>query len=84
MNLEPEVRLADQGGGLERLAGLLLRQSLGRQFAQLIVDQRQQPAGGVWVALVHGAQEPGDSLINPDVNGAGEGSLAACLTRGVL
>ena len=46
-----------QGGGLKRLDGLLLRDPLRCQFAQLVVDQRQQPAGRVRIALTQGAQE---------------------------
>ena len=42
---QPEVGLVDQGRGLERLAGLLLRQPLGGQLAQLVVDQRQELPG---------------------------------------
>jgi hypothetical protein len=42
----------DQGRGLERLAGRLLGQSVGRELAQLIVDQRQELLGGVGVALL--------------------------------
>src|SRR5438270_13719634 len=45
-----------QGGGLERLPGLLLSQLRRRQLAQRIVDQRQQLLGGVGVALVNGVQ----------------------------
>ena len=41
---QPQVRLVDQGRGLERLARLLLGQLLGRQLAQLVVDQRQAVA----------------------------------------
>ena len=44
---QPEVRLVDQGGGLERLAGLLLGQPLGGQLAQLVIDQRQELLGGL-------------------------------------
>ena len=54
---QPQVRLVDQGGGLERLARLLLGQLLGRQLAQLVVDQRQQLLGGVRVALLDGGQD---------------------------
>ena len=43
---QPQVGLVDQGGGLQRLAGLLLGQLLGRQLAQLVVDQRQELLGG--------------------------------------
>ena len=41
---EPQVRLVDQGRGLERLPRLLARQPLGGQLPQLVVDQRQQLA----------------------------------------
>ena len=42
---QPEVRLVNQGRGLERLAGLLLGQLLGGQLAQLVVDQGQELFG---------------------------------------
>ena len=45
---QPEVGLVDQGRGLEGLAGLLLRQPLGGQLAELVVDQR---AGAASAAL---------------------------------
>jgi len=50
----------DQGGGLQRLAGPLLRQLLGGQLPQLVVDQRQELAGGVGVALLDGGEDAGD------------------------
>ena len=56
---EPEVRLVDQGGGLERLAGLLLGQPLGGELAQLVVDQRQELLGGLGVALLDGREDAG-------------------------
>ena len=37
---EAQVRLVDQGGGLQRLARFLLGQLRRRQLAQLVVDQR--------------------------------------------
>ena len=49
----------DQGGGLERLAGLLLRQLLGGQLAQLVVDQRQELLGRLRVALLDGREDAG-------------------------
>ena len=49
----------DQGGGLERLPGLLLRQPLRRQPAQLVVDQRQQLLGGLRVALLDVREDAG-------------------------
>ena len=39
---EPEVRVVNQRRGLKSLARLLIRQFRGGQFAQLVVDQRQQ------------------------------------------
>ena len=57
---EPQVGLVDQGGRLERLPRLLLGQLLGRQLAQLVVDQRQELLGGVRVALLDGGQDAGD------------------------
>ena len=51
---EAYLRLVDQGRGLERLAGLLLRQLPRRQLAQLVVDQREQLGGGLAVALLDG------------------------------
>ena len=44
---QPQVGLVDQGGGLQSLAGLLLGQPLGRQLAQLVVDQRQELLRGL-------------------------------------
>ena len=55
---EPQVHLVDQGGGLERLAGLLLRQPLRGELAELVVDQRQQLLRGAWVALLDVRQNP--------------------------
>ena len=50
----------DQGRGLQRLARLLLGQPLGRELAQLVVDQRQELLRGVRVALLDGGQDAGD------------------------
>ena len=57
---EPQVRLVDQGGGLERLAGLLLRELLGGQLAELVVDQRQEFLGRLGIALLDGREDAGD------------------------
>src|SRR5262245_14457475 len=48
-----EVGLMDQGSGLEGLAGLLLGQLLSSQFAQLIIDQRQELVGRLRVTLLN-------------------------------
>ena len=42
---------------LESLAGLLLAEPLGGEFAQLIVDERQQLAGCLRIALFDGRQD---------------------------
>ena len=55
---QPEVGLVDQGGGLEGLPRLLLGQLLRGQFAQLVVDQRQQLLGGLGVALLDRREDP--------------------------
>ena len=47
----------DEGGGLERLAGLLLGKLLGGQPTQLLVNERQELLGGVWIALLDGVQD---------------------------
>jgi hypothetical protein len=47
----------DQGRGLQRLAGLLVRQPLRGQPAQLVVDERQELLGRVGVALVDRGQD---------------------------
>ena len=57
---QPQVRLVDQGRGLERLAGLLLRQPLGGQLAELVVDQRQELLGGLGVAVLDGREDARD------------------------
>ena len=45
---------------LQGLTGFLLRQPLGRQLVQLVVDQRQKLLGGVGLALVNSAQNAAD------------------------
>ena len=57
---QAQVGLMHQGGGLERLARLLLGQLLRRQAAQLVVDQGQQLLRGGRVVLLDGAQDVGD------------------------
>jgi hypothetical protein len=57
---QPQVRLVNQGGGLKRLARLLLRHLPGREFTKLIVDQRQKLSSGVRVALLNGVENMQD------------------------
>jgi hypothetical protein len=68
---QAQVRLVDQGGGLERLARLLLRHPLGRQLTQLVVDQRQELFGGRRVALLDGGQDARDFAHGGFRNGRG-------------
>jgi hypothetical protein len=41
----------NEGRGLERLARLLVSQTVGGEFVQLVVDERQELAGGARVAF---------------------------------
>jgi hypothetical protein len=50
----------NQGGGVERLARLLVGQARRGELAQLVVDQREELAGGVGVALLDEAQDVRD------------------------
>ena len=43
---QSEVRLVNQGRGLQRLAGLLIREFDGSEFAKFVVDKWQKPFGG--------------------------------------
>jgi hypothetical protein len=54
---QAQVGLVDQGGGLERLPRRFPGQLLGGQFAQLVVDQGQELAGGVGIALIDRGQD---------------------------
>ena len=56
---EPQIGFVNQSSRLKRLPRLLLGEPLGREFAQLLVDQRQKLGGGVWVALLDGGQDAG-------------------------
>jgi hypothetical protein len=62
---QPRISLMDQRRGFERLAGLLLGQLRRRQFAQLIVDQRQQLLRGACIAVFDGGQNLGDGRHDP-------------------
>ena len=64
---QPQIRLVDQGRGLERLAGLLVRQFVRREFAQFLVDQRQELAGRVRVTPLDGVQDLRDVAHEPGV-----------------
>src|SRR5262245_34520176 len=53
---QAKIRLMDQCSCLQGLPGLFLGHPLGSQFAQFIIDQRQQLLSGVPIALLDGAQ----------------------------
>ena len=57
---QAQVGLVDQGGGLGRLPRRFPGKLLRGQLAQLVVDQRQELAGGVRVAFGDGVQGLGD------------------------
>ena len=54
---QAQVRLVDQGGGVERVAGRLGGHARGGELAQLVVDERQQLGGGLAVARLGGVEE---------------------------
>jgi hypothetical protein len=57
---QPQVGLVDQGGGVERLAGLFLGHVSGGQPAQLVIDHWEQLGDGLFVAGLDGVQDPRD------------------------
>jgi hypothetical protein len=50
------LRLVAQGGGVERLARLLVSRVDRWEVVPLVIDQRRQPAGGVRIAGLKGGQ----------------------------
>ena len=52
----------NQSRRLQGLPGLLLGELLRRQLAQLVVDQREQLAGGGRIALFDGRQDSRDLI----------------------
>jgi hypothetical protein len=57
---QAQIGFVNKCGGIERLAGLFLGHLVGREPAQLVIDQRQELLGGVRVALVDGGKDPSD------------------------
>ena len=67
---EPYVSLVNQGGGLKRLPGSLLGQSMCGQLAELVVDERQELVGRPCVAFLDGRKDAGDLVhIGPEPRG---------------
>ena len=57
---QSQICLVDQGRGLEGLPGLLLREPLCGQLAQLVVDQRQEFLNRLGVAVLDVREDAGD------------------------
>src|SRR5262249_36779659 len=57
---QAQVSLVNQGRRFQRLPRLFLSQFLGRQFAQLIINQRQELCGSLWFTLFDGAENARD------------------------
>ena len=57
---ETQVRLVDQGGGVQGVPGILRGHPRGSELPQLVVDQRQQLLGRLAVALLDGREDAGD------------------------
>ena len=72
----------DQGRGVERLARLLVRQPLGGQLAQLIVDQGQELLGGLRVAGLDGREDARDVVHGGRSAGPESTALALSLDSG--
>ena len=54
---QPEVRLVNQGGGLEGVVGGLGGHARGGELPQLVVDEREQVGGGLAVTGRGGVEE---------------------------
>jgi hypothetical protein len=57
---QPQIRLVNQGSGLECLARLFLGHFLGGQAAKLRVDKRQELLGRFRIAFLDGAENASD------------------------
>ncbi len=62
---QAQVRLMDQGRGLKRLARLLMGQFLRGQYAEVVVDERQELAGRARIAPL----EAHRMLVMSDIGG---------------
>lgn len=53
---EPDPRLMHEGGGLKRVTRRFVCHFLCGQFAQFVVNQRQQFVGSFWIALLRAVE----------------------------
>ena len=56
---ETQVRLVDQGGGVQGVPGILRGHPRGSELPQLVVDQRQQLRRRFGIAATDGVEQPG-------------------------
>jgi hypothetical protein len=74
---EPEISLVDQGRGLERLTGVFEGQPTRGQASKLVVDQRQEIAGGLPIAQADGIEDSGHfSSVGVDGSGPSSDGMA--------
>ena len=57
---QAHIRFVDQCRGLQCLPWLFAGELLGRQPAQLVVEQGKQLVGGMWLALLDGRKDARD------------------------
>ena len=77
---EPHVRFMNQGGGLQGLAGLLLRQALGGEPPQFVVHQGEQLIGRSLVA-VFDRREDARHVVHRPAREGGRVFVGQCNTR---
>ena len=61
---QSHVGLVDQGRRLQSLPRFLVCQPRGSQFAQLIIDQRQEFLRGMRIAVLDGREDAGEVVHN--------------------
>ena len=74
---QPEIRLVDQGGRLERMPRPLRPETPGSDGPKLRVNQRQEPLQRAVVPLLPGAEILGDLVDSLMIQGEGLGDGVA-------
>ena len=54
---QPQPRLMDQRGGLKRVIGRFVRHLLSREFAELVINERQEFFSGLDVFLMSALED---------------------------